>query len=825
MSIEKLKEEISNKENEIRQSVLRASQAQQTKSSKLQSEVISLESVYKTYGIYFKQLETQTNAALDELNRKDAENENKLVGMQQQLQAKISFFEDQKSKIAEERERVESQVRADSADILLVIDTTKQEKEELEHEIDELQAQIDAKREQLAGLNSKIEENEQQVELVRQRYKNDFAPIEMKEKSLSAEQQTIEGMKGAYQNAQNFVNSSKAENDNARQQRRDQIKSVKSEMEAITHLGEALKSSLQRVMETSFDISSQQNVVFTLKQSVDSAESQMQGVYTRLKTLENIMADCDAKIADCNSKIPALNQEKQKAIAQKNFKQAGAFSQQIKSIESLKEQAENSKGQAEAEKADLESSSSAQIEDVQQKKDAYNEARKILDFRQLDVQQYCARLYRRALRHIKKSCDDKDPYFIALIALLEAEYNLSMEELKEIAARRDVEALGEETNSEEETVEIAMEPTVLQPTGPVTVEESNDMFAMMNTPVADEEPVPEVSESAPVAGALTLESAQEFLSIAQNKYNEFGEELERATNEERYEDCDTYYNYQTAVNEYIEALKMFIDSGATATAPVVPECLSAFISAPAAAPAPAAEMSFEMPAPEVSAPESSTDMGMDMFGDMAPLAPQTPSGLDAMEDLASEVQEQPSGDMFGDMSSAPATLAPVAPAPAVAAPSAAIISPEEAQRLMKIAEALYQKKQVEMDDALSNDNMDNFEMLENQTNELESYKKALAVITVPSPAPTAPACFDPNYVVTESAPAGGDDMFGGMSSGGDMFGGMSSNGGDMFGGMSSNGDDMFGGMSSNGGDMFGGMSSGGDMFGGMSSGGDMFSGM
>ena len=200
-------------------------------------------------------------------------------------------------------------------------------------------------------------------------------------------------------------------------------------------------------------------------------------------------------------------------------------------------------------------------------------------------------------------------------------------------------------------------------------------------------------------------------------------------------------------------------------------------------------------------------------------------GILDFEDLASEVQEQPSGDMFGDMSSAPATLAPIAPAPAVAAPSAAIISPEEAQRLMKIAEALYQKKQAEMDDALSNDKMDDFEMLENQSNELESYTKALAAITVPSPAPTAPACFDPNYVATESAPAGGDDMFGGMSSGGDMFGGMSSNGGDMFGGMSSNGDDMFGGMSSNGGDMFGGMSSGGDMFGGMSSGGDMFSGM
>ena len=188
----------------------------------------------------------------------------------------------------------------------------------------------------------------------------------------------------------------------------------------------------------------------------------------------------------------------------------------------------------------------------------------------------------------------------------------------------------------------------------------------------------------------------------------------------------------------------------------------------------------------------------------APLAPQTPSGLDAMEDLASEVQEQPSGDMFGDMSSAPATLAPIAPAPAVAAPSAAIISPEEAQRLMKIAEALYQKKQVEMDEALSNDNMDNFEMLENQSNELESYKNALAVITVPSPAPTAPACFDPNYVVTESAPAGGADMDCGCFSPLDV---------------------LFVGSMSSGGDMFGGMSSGGDMFGGMSSGGDMFSGM
>ncbi len=283
----------------------------------------------------FKQQKEIDNFTNNELSKHKNDNI-KIKKLLEKLQFLRTDLEEKKSFMDEEEEKINNVIKSQSVEIFEEMDKLKENKSEIQKEIEELESILAKKYSELDSVCKQIENKEGDIDEIKSTYSLEFNKINSKKKNYeeklkdyNEQNTTLKEMKAAYDENQIMLNNRSSTMNNFISEIEKEINDIKSMIGNIDNDLSIRENLLKN--ENSFD-SKIRLIDINLKKLKDKKEA----TENEIHNLEGIVKKLEAELISIDIRLPCLEEEKKTYVASKNFKEAGKVSNELKSLNETK---------------------------------------------------------------------------------------------------------------------------------------------------------------------------------------------------------------------------------------------------------------------------------------------------------------------------------------------------------------------------------------------------------------------------------------------------------------------------------------------------------
>jgi len=322
-------------------------------SKKIVSDKTQQEEVYMTKSKAYREKLDVLYSKHEEVMSKQIEEEFKRIEREEKIfkeklersEREIQLDDERIERCKDRLEEIEDKIKSDVEPFQESLDSKTRDKTALEMEIEELNKQLMLKQEELQTVEQDIDALNNEIQTVRHQYKTQMDEVQDEQSRYEQSKQKFNLQKNEFVVTLNGLSEDEEKNRTAEEELETELSGLKLKIAKINESFERFEEKQLRQNEWSREEQNLLDNQVKLNKKLDNIKYEIEKFEKELKQIDSKCTHHRQTIATIDSALPILHSDKQTAVNNENYLEAGKIHKQIqhkeqqkdKSLQSLKE--------------------------------------------------------------------------------------------------------------------------------------------------------------------------------------------------------------------------------------------------------------------------------------------------------------------------------------------------------------------------------------------------------------------------------------------------------------------------------------------------------